>query len=77
MESTIINIISEICGAQDGELELELDLFEAALLDSFAIVQMSVELEEAFGVTLDLENLTREQIATPARIIDLVQELSS
>ena len=77
MESKIITIISNICGAGDGELDLDLDLFEAALLDSFAIVQMSVELEEAFGVTLDLENLTREQIATPARIIELIRELSS
>ena len=77
MQLKIINILSNILGVDESDLTAELDLFDAALLDSFAIVQISVELEETFGVVLDLEHLTREEIATPARITELVRSLSS
>ena len=43
-------------------------------MDSFATVQLLLELEEAFGVSLALEELSREQIATPAKIAALVRE---
>ena len=77
MQSKITTILSQILGVEAEDLTPDLDLFEAALLDSFAIVQMSVELEESFGVVLDLEHLTREEIATPARIAELVRSMSS
>lgn len=76
MQSEIIAILSNILGVEAEEITPDLDLFEAALLDSFAIVQLSVELEETFGVVLDLEHLTREEIATPTRIAELVRRLS-
>ena len=76
MDAKIIDIISDVCGAEEGELEIDLDLFESGLLDSFAIVQMAVAFEESFNVSLDLEHLTREEIATPARIIELIRKLS-
>jgi len=76
MESKIIAIISDICGAEEGELELDLDLFESGLMDSFAVVQMAVEIETELGIELDIEGLTRKEIATPALIIALVRRLS-
>lgn len=68
MEQQVIEILNGIVGAEEGELEADLDLFEAGLLDSFAIVQLVVELESLFGVSLSVETLTREEIATPALI---------
>ena len=76
MESKILNIINTVCGAEPGELEIDLDLFDSGLLDSFAIVQMAVAFEEEFNISLDLEHLTREEIATPARIIELIRSMS-
>ena len=75
MEEKIIAIISGICGADAGELKMDLDLFESGLMDSFAVVQMAVEVESALGIELDIENLTRAQIATPALIVALVRGL--
>ena len=75
MEEKIIAIIGGICGADPDEVALDLDLFEAGLMDSFAVVQMAVEIESALGVELDIENLTRAQIATPGLIIALVRGL--
>ena len=73
MEEQIILILNEICGAEEGELESDLDLFEAGLLDSFGVVQLLVELEERCHVVLDIASLTREEIATPALIAQRVQ----
>ena len=74
MEEKVLQILGGLCGAEPGELSPGLDLFEEGLLDSFATVQLLLELEEAFGVSLALEELSREQIATPAKIVALVRE---
>lgn len=74
LEAKIIMILSGICGADEGELEPDLDLFEAGLLDSFGVIQLLMELEEAFGVSLQIETIPRERIATPEKIAGLVRE---
>ena len=73
MESKIMSILCEICGAEEGELDENLDLFEAGLIDSFAVVEMLVKFEEQLGISLDIEKLSREQIATPALIIKMAE----
>ncbi|MCL2056894.1 MAG: phosphopantetheine-binding protein [Oscillospiraceae bacterium] len=72
MQTEITEIICGICGAEDGELEPDLELFDAGLLDSFAVVQMLVEFEGRLGISLDIETLRREDISTPAKIIGLL-----
>ena len=51
-----------------------MELFDEGLLDSFAAIQLVMELEEAFGVSLDMASLPRERIATPVAIAVLVRE---
>lgn len=74
MEEKIMAILNDICGAEDGELEADMDLFEAGLLDSFGVVRLIVELEAQLGISLDIEQLPRGEIATPARIIRLAEQ---
>ena len=76
MQETIVTILSNICGVDASELEPDLNLFEAGLLDSFAILQLLSELENTFNVPMDVDKLTREQIATPAKIEELIREMS-
>jgi D-alanine--poly(phosphoribitol) ligase subunit 2 len=75
MEQEIILILNDICGAEPGELEPDLDLFENGLLDSFGVVQLLVKLEERFGLALDIESFSRADIATPALIAGIVEKL--
>jgi D-alanine--poly(phosphoribitol) ligase subunit 2 len=75
MEEQIIEILNDICGAEPGELEPDLDLFENGLLDSFGVVQLLVKLEERFGLKLDIEQFSRSDIATPALIAGIVGTL--
>ena len=74
MEQKITEILAELCGAEPEEIEPELELFEEGLLDSFAAIQLVMELEEAFGVSLDMASLPRERIATSAAIVALIRE---
>ena len=73
MEQKITEILAGLCGAEPEEIEPELELFDEGLLDSFAAIQLVMELEEAFGVSLDMASLPRERIATPVAIAVLVR----
>ena len=53
---------------EDGELEPDMNLFVMGIVDSFGVVQLFVEIEEQFGVALDIETVTRKEMATPARL---------
>lgn len=74
MEEQIMAILNDICGAQDGELEADLNLFDAGLLDSFGVVQLLVALETHFNIILDIETLSREEISTPSRMIQRIKQ---
>ena len=74
MEQEIAEILAELCGVEPEEIEPELNLSEEGLLDSFAVIQLVLALEEAFGVSLDMASLPREHIATPAAIAALIRE---
>lgn len=74
LEKKIVEIIAGICGVEPEEITPELDLFEEGLLDSFGAIQMVLALEDAFSVSLQIENIPREKITTPAKIAALIQE---
>ncbi len=71
MTDTIIEILNDITGADDGEITPETELFEEGILDSFGLVELLVRLEQ-FQVKLDVANLTREEISTPAKLAALL-----
>lgn len=72
MLEDIIDIITEISGADEGEIEAGTELFEEGILDSFGVVQLFVQLE-SLGVRLDVAEYDRSQIATPAKIAALCE----
>ena len=71
MTDTIIEILNDITGADDGEITPETELVEEGILDSFGLVELLVRLEQ-FQVKLDVANLTREEISTPAKLAALL-----
>lgn len=77
MEKTIAGIVAGICGVEPEELEPGLNLFDEGLLDSFGVIQLVLALEEAFSVSLEIENIPRERIATVSNIVGLIREVAS
>lgn len=72
MVEKIIEILSDICGADEGEITADTELFEEGILDSFGLVQLMVELEQ-LGKALDFASLQREDVSTPAKIAALME----
>lgn len=73
MEEKVLNILAEICEDDCVREDKNLQLFENDLLDSLAVVELLVALEEGFGIVLSPSEITRDDICTPAKIIALVQ----
>lgn len=52
---------------------LEQDLFTVGILDSFDLVKLVVELEDAFDISIDIEDVTVENFQTANSIISLIE----
>ena len=74
IENKIISILSQQCGAEEGEIKDSTELFEEGLLDSFGVIQLVMALEDTFSVSLEIGSIPREQITTPHKIAGLIQE---
>ncbi|MDR1117409.1 MAG: D-alanine--poly(phosphoribitol) ligase subunit 2 [Oscillospiraceae bacterium] len=72
MEEKIMAILNDICGAEEGELEPDTDLFEEEILDSFGVISLFVEIEKRLGVRFEPTEVERAEIATPAKILKQV-----
>jgi D-alanine--poly(phosphoribitol) ligase subunit 2 len=60
-----------------GQLDPDVDLLDANILDSFSIVQLAVFVQERFGVDLEPDDLTRENLASLSRIVALIDRRRS
>lgn len=73
MLENIIEILNEITGADEGEIQPGTELFAEGVLDSFGLVQLLVALEEQ-GAALDAAELDRDAISTPEKIAALAEQ---
>ena len=74
MEEKLIDLIAEICDTDDVRERLDIDLFEAGLLDSLGAIDLLVEIEEEFGVIIAPTELERSEMNTVNKIIERVKE---
>ena len=72
MKEKIIEIIEDITGEV---VEEDTDLIEEGILDSFDIVSLLLELEEAFDVKIDVAELLPENFKSVNTIENLICEL--
>ena len=74
MKEKIMPILEDVCGADEGELSPDTQLFEDGILDSFGVISLFVEIETQLGIKLEPTELDRDQLATPALIIAEVEK---
>ena len=74
MEEKVLAILNDICGADEGELEMDLELFDEGILDSFGVISLFVEIEKQLGVKFEPTEVDRSEISTPAKIIAQVKQ---
>lgn len=74
MEERLLEVIERIC--DDGAIreDLDMDLLEEGLLDSMALVELIVAMEEEFGVVLPPTEYKKEEFATVHKIEKILSE---
>ncbi|MDY3118283.1 MAG: phosphopantetheine-binding protein [Peptoniphilus sp.] len=72
MKETIIEIIESISGEI---VEEDTDLIEEGILDSFDMVSLVLELQDAFDVTIDVSELLPENFQSVDTISEFIAKL--
>ncbi|MFB7159956.1 D-alanine--poly(phosphoribitol) ligase subunit 2 [Lysinibacillus sp. NPDC056232] len=65
----VIEMLVELC---EDDIILEnqdIDLFEEGLLDSFGTINLLVEIENRFNISVPITDFNREEWNTPNRIV--------
>jgi D-alanine--poly(phosphoribitol) ligase subunit 2 len=72
MENKILDMLEKVCGTDEVRENININLFEAGLLDSLGVIELLVQIEEDLGLKLEPTEIEREEIETPKKIIDLI-----
>jgi D-alanine--poly(phosphoribitol) ligase subunit 2 len=74
----VLELLRDVTGDDEVLTDLDVALFDSALLDSLGVVTLLVSLEETFGLTIAPTDLDREAWATPRRLVaDVVSRLAA
>ena len=73
MEEKLLDLLVDICGDDIVRESLDLDMFEADLIDSLDFAELLYAIEENFGVIIAPSEVERSDINTPNKLIRLVR----
>ena len=74
MREKLLDMIEELCGDEIVREDPDIDLLEEGLIDSLDYIELLLKIEDEFGLKLSPVELTREEMATPNRIIAVVEK---
>lgn len=64
----VFDLLAEICQDDVVKEDPTIDLFDSGLLDSFGTVELLVQVEERFGITVPITEFDRDTWNTPQNI---------
>jgi len=73
MQETVISIFEDVLECDEIRDNLDLNLFEAELLDSLAIIEVLVEIEDRLGIALQPTDLERSDMATVNNLVKFLE----
>lgn len=73
LDEKMLDLLEEITGDEAVREQRDVDLFEEGLLDSMAAVELLVDIEEEFGVSIAPTGVPREEMNTVNLIIHQVE----
>ncbi|MDU5111027.1 MAG: D-alanine--poly(phosphoribitol) ligase subunit DltC [Clostridium sp.] len=73
MLDKVLNILEEVTETDEIREDLDLDLFEAGLLDSLGIIEVLLKLEEVFSIKLQPTDLERKDMATVNNLVSFLE----
>ena len=73
MEEKLLDILERIFDDEVVREDLDIDLFEEGLLDSLAVAELIVAIEEEFKVILSPTEYEKEELSTVRRIEKILE----
>ena len=74
MLDNVLDILEEVTGTDEIREDLDLDLFEAGLLDSLGIIEVLLKIEEIFEIKLQPTDLERKDMATANNLVAFLEK---
>ena len=71
IKETVLSVLQDITGT-DLSNQMDVNLFDTALMDSMATVEMLLQLQEKLGIDVQISEFERSQWDTPNKNIDRV-----
>ncbi|MCU5588756.1 D-alanine--poly(phosphoribitol) ligase subunit DltC [Bacillus cereus] len=71
----VLDILEEVCENDIVKKNLDVQLFEEGILDSFAVVSLLVEFQERLDIEVYISDFNRDEWATPTMIIKKLGEM--
>jgi D-alanine--poly(phosphoribitol) ligase subunit 2 len=75
MIDKVLDIFEEVTGTDELREDLDLDIFEAGLLDSLGIIEVLLKIEEVFQIKLQPTDLERKDMATVNNLVSFLENL--
>lgn len=75
MQEKVLDIFEEVTGTDEIREDLDINLFEAGLLDSLAIIEVLLKIEEVFDIKLQPTDLERKDMATVNNLVSFLEGL--
>ena len=73
MEEKILDILEEICADEVVKEDRDINLLEEDLMDSLDYTELLIAIEDNFDVVIAPSEITREEMDTPNKIINVVR----
>ena len=70
--AVVLELVAQACGSEQVLAEPDLDLVEAGLLASLALVELLVGIEDRVGVEVPPTEVDRSELASVNRILEFV-----
>ena len=74
VEEKMLDMLEEVCGDEEVRDHRDEDLFELGFLDSMAAVELLVDIEDEFDVSIAPTEVEREEMNTVNLIIEQVEK---
>lgn len=74
VEEKMLDMLEEVCGDEEVRDHRDEDLFELGFLDSMGAVELLVDIEDEFDVSIAPTEVEREEMNTVNLIIEQVEK---
>ena len=77
MLEKVLDSFEEVTGTDEIREDLDLDLFEAGLLDSLGIIEVLLKIEDIFEIKLQPTDLEKSDMATVNNLVAFLEKYNS